>query len=565
MKYAVVILLAAITVIAYLPVLDAGFVGYDDDYYVTKNLYVQAGPTGRSLAWAFTTFAAGNWHPLTWISHMLDCALYGLDPFGHHLTNLLLHVANAVLLFLLLATLTNAPYPSAFVAALFAIHPLHVESVAWVSERKDVLSTLFGMLTLLAYVRYVRQGGAWAYLLTTALFALGLLAKPMLVSLPVVLMILDHWPLRRLQRVGFRLLEKVPLFVLSAASGVVTYLAQKGGPEPEISRLGHVPLSVRLDNAIVSYIGYLGKTLWPANLAVIYPHPLRSIPIWQVMGSALAFALITVLAVRVRKTRPYVLAGWLWYVVTLVPVIGLVQVGEQGMADRYTYIPLIGVFVMIAWTAWDIVRLRFASRRVVAGAAAAVLIGVLIGYTQVQARYWQDSISLFTHALEVTRNNYVAHVNLGAAFEEVGDVDAARRHYEAALLLQPNWPEALYNYAVLLGRIGETERAAALYRRIVRLRPNHALAHYNLGLIYDEQKNTAAAVREYQAAVRSSPDYAPAHNNLAVDLYTLGRYREAWRHVHAARRLGFTPNEGFIEALSSKMPDPDRRARTEMR
>ncbi|MGC8863867.1 MAG: tetratricopeptide repeat protein [Armatimonadota bacterium] len=558
MKYAFVLVLTLITVIAFRPVFDAGFVAYDDDYYVTRNFHVQAGPTAPSLAWAFTTFAAGNWHPLTWISHMLDCQLYGLNPLGHHLTSLLLHIANVLLLFAALTKLTGALWQSALVAALFAVHPLHVESVAWIAERKDVLSTLFWMLTMLAYNSYVRLGGLSWYLLVVFLFALGLLSKPMLVTLPVVLLILDYWPLGRLQAAGYRLKEKLPLLVLSAGSCLVTYIAQKTGPGPEITRLGEVPLAVRLDNAVVSLIGYLVKMVWPAKLAVIYPHPLRSIPIWQVIGSALAFVLISAAAIRVRKTRPYVFTGWLWYVVTLIPVIGLVQVGEQGMADRYTYIPLTGIFIVIVWGLSDLVSERLPRYRIAPIGITVGLIVILIACTHAQARYWRDSKTLFTRALQVTKNNYVAHLNLGIALEESGDYDGARRQYNQALRIQPDWPEALYNYAVLTQKLGNTRAAIALYRRTVRARPTHALAHYNLGCLYDDQGKTAEAIREYEAALRAAPDYAPAHNNLAIDLYETGQFARAWRHVHAARALGLTPHDGFIRALSSKMAKPDR-------
>ncbi|MDH7601885.1 MAG: tetratricopeptide repeat protein [Armatimonadota bacterium] len=556
--------LAAVVAIVYLPVLDADFVGYDDELYVTRNPYVQAGPTAESLLWAFTTFAAGNWHPLTWISHMLDCAAYGLDPRGHHLTNLILHCADTVLLFLAFAAMTGSILRSALVAALFGVHPLHVESVAWVSERKDVLSTLFWMLALLAYAFYVRSPNLRRYLGVVVAFVLGLLAKPMVVSLPAVLLILDFWPLKRFgssigsSRSGqlLRLIvEKLPMGVLSLASSIVTYVAQKGSPGSKMGCLPDLPFSIRFDNALVSYVVYLGKTVWPANLSVIYPHPQNSIPMWKIFACAAVFAAISGVVYFLRKRHPYLLAGWLWYVVTLVPVIGIVQVGEQAMADRYTYIPLIGIFFGVVWYALRLVE-QVGTRRLFKAALAAITAAVLVAYagrTHAQTYCWQDSVSLFRHALEATRNNYVAHLNLAVALEARGDYESARRHYEEALRLQPNWVHALYNYAVFLSRMGDEASAMAVYRKVVRLQPDHALAHYNMGIIYDERGDLDAAIREYQKAVRSAPEFAPAYVNLAVDLYERGKYKQAWRLVQKAQILGFEVNQDFLRALSSKV------------
>ncbi len=577
---AIAAVLAAVTAAAYWPVLDCGFVNYDDDFHITKNEWVQTGLTAASLRWAFTTFATSNWHPVTWVSHILDYVAYGLDPWGHHLTSLLIHCVNAVLLFVLLSSLTGKHRRAALAAALFALHPLHVESVAWVSERKDVLSTMFGLLSLLAYKRYAARRAAVWYCAVVGLFALALMSKPMLVSLPVLMLLLDYWPLGRLQRSasadsgaaqqgepvrryagcggwGRLMIEKIPLFFLAAGSCVVTWIAQRAG-SGAAGQLGEIPLGVRLDNAAVSCIAYLGKMLWPARLAVIYPHPLRSIPAWQVAGAVVLLACFAAAAVALRRSRPYVFVGWWWYVVALIPVIGLVQVGEQGMADRYTYIPLIGIFTAVVWGLGDLLRTPLGSRlRPVIAALSLALLGVLAGAVREQVGCWRDSETLFARALSVTQDNYVAHLNLAVALEELGKTEPARQHYEQALRLRPDWPEALYNYAAYLAKNGEASRAIGLYTRAVRSRPGYVDAHYNLGVLYDSLGRTRDAVREYEAVVRLAPGHAQAHNNLAVAYYSLGRYAKAWRHVHAAAALGFQPHPGFIRALSVQMPEPD--------
>jgi Tfp pilus assembly protein PilF len=554
--------LAAITLVAFWPATDARFVDLDDDCYVTNNPHVQTGLTAEFIAWALTTTACSNWHPLTWLSHILDYELYRLNPIGHHLTSLLLHVANVLLLFVVLRKLAGAIWPSAVVAALFAVHPLHVESVAWVSERKDVLSTLFLLLTMLAYVGYARRGGRARYLLVVVLYALGLMSKPMLVSLPLVLLILDWWPLGRMQgtvdsgqgiagrSVASLVVEKLPLLVLAAVSCTVTYLIHYF--TPDISRIGHLPLSLRVDNAILSCASYLVKTVWPVGLAVQYPHPLTSILIWQLIVSAVLLVGITVLAVLTRKRRPYVLAGWLWYVVTLLPVIGLVQTGEQGMADRYTYVPLVGVFIAIAWTMAGV------TSRWVRAAVAAVVIAVLMGCTSVQVGHWRDSVSLFTRALAVTKDNYVAHMNLGVALEKQGRTEEARRQYEAALRLQPEYPRALYNYGVLLQRTGDLDKAEQYYRKALHSWPGFVDARYNLGVIYDELKKPENAIREYKAVLKLAPKYLQARNNLAITYYDAGRYSEAWEQVLAMRTHGYQPHPDFMKALSEKMPEPEQ-------
>ena len=426
-RVAVALLLAAVVLAAFWPVLGAGFIAYDDAVYVTKNPNVQRGFDAASLKWAWSSFYALNWHPLTWMSHTLDWRLFGPRPAGHHLTSLLLHVANTLLLFLVLVRATGATGRSAAAAALFGIHPLHVQSVAWVAERKDVLSTLFWMISMMAYVRYARAPSLPKYLVVAAAFALGLAAKPMLVTLPFALLLLDVWPLGRWGARGARFLlaEKLPLIALSAIFGAVTFAAQRSGGG--IASAEVVPLGLRVSNALVSYVRYLGKTIWPRGLAIFYPHPLDTLPAWQVLGAALFLTAVTLTAVRQRRGHPYLLFGWLWYVGTLVPVIGLVQVGAQAMADRYTYVPAIGVFVAACWGVAALLdrlmpRRPAASRRwaAILGSAAVLLLAVA---TRAEAGFWRDSRTLFEHALAATKNNYTAHTGLGSALAAKGSVD----------------------------------------------------------------------------------------------------------------------------------------------
>ncbi|MBW1896674.1 MAG: glycosyltransferase family 39 protein, partial [Deltaproteobacteria bacterium] len=459
LKVAVLIGLTLLTFLVFWQVTSHEFVIFDDEVYVTQNDEVQKGLSWDGVAWAFTTTHANFWHPLTWLSHMLDCRLFGLNPAGHHLTSLLLHIANTLLLFLVFHRMTGALWPSAFVAALFACHPLHVESVAWVSERKDVLSTLFWMLTLGAYVRYVEHPRGRAYLLAVVFFSLGLMAKPMLVTLPFVLLLLDYWPLDRLDfgqqshRPGDQaghpgypkssffhlLLEKVPFLVLSAVSCIVAYTAQAHGGA--IKSSGVFSIDVRIANALISYVSYLEKTFWPHHLAVFYPHP-GTWPVWQIAGAGLLLVSISALVLLGMRKKPYLTLGWFWYLGTLVPVIGLVQVGIHAMADRYTYVPLIGVFIMIAWGLQDIAK-RWRPQRVVLGLSAAAVICAFTISSARQLNHWQNSSTLFQHALNVTEDNYGAHNNLGLALAQRGKLDEAIDHYLRALEIKPVSPMIL--------------------------------------------------------------------------------------------------------------------------
>jgi len=519
------------------PLQDHGFVNFDDGTYICNNSQVRNGLTWHGLVWAVTTTHANFWHPLTWLSHMLDCELYGLNPAGHHLTNLLVHMANALLLFLVFQRMTHAIWKSAFVAALFALHPLHVESVAWASERKDVLSTLFWILTMGAYVSYVKAPSAKRYLLVLVCFVLGLMAKPMLVTLPFVLLLLDYWPLSRCrwpfkplahaQRpeienfnhvkvqgkgVTHLLLEKGPLLVLAVAFSLVAFLAQEHGGATK--SFASFPMNIRVANALLSYVGYMGKMLWPENLAVFYPHPGITVTMWQAALAGLFLVGLSVLTIRLAKGQPYLLVGWLWYLGTLVPVIGLIQVGDHAMADRYTYVPLIGLFIVMAWGVPDILA-RWPYRRAALATLTAGLLAAIMICSRLQVRYWQDSITLFQHTLCVDPDNPTAHTNLGVAFAGQGEVEKAIWHYAEALRIEPNYLEARINLGGALAGQGKLEEAIAHYLEALRIKPDFADAHYNLGNALSRRGRLADAIAHYSEAVRIKPDDAEAHNNLS--------------------------------------------------
>ena len=552
----IVLFLVVATLSVYMRAGGNGFVNYDDNRYVTANPHVATGITPGNVGWAFTTTTASNWHPLTWLSHMTDCQLYGLNPRWHHLTSVALHALNAVLLFLLLVRMTHAPWRSAFVAALFALHPLHVESVAWVAERKDVLSTLFFLLTLLAYSRYVERPGPARYVPVFCLYALGLMAKPMLVTLPCVLLLLDYWPLGRYRAanparpvlpgdgdsrgklvngssVGRLVLEKVPLFLLAAASGMITVYAQKSGEA--LASLEVVPYGLRISNAFVAYVAYIGKMFWPAGLSVIYPLP-PGVPLWQVAGAVLLLSGISILAILLRGRAPFLLVGWLWYLGTLVPVIGLVQVGIQAFADRYSYIPLIGLFMCIAWAVPEAASAGRRQRALLAASAAFVLV-VFAAATWRQTGFWKDSRKLFTHALAVTSGNYMAHLNLGTALAEQGNLAEAMDHYDAALRINPNLAIAHFNLGNGLLAQGRRAEAVSQYRAALRINPSYASAHYNLGVVMAGEGMSAEAIEHFSEAVRIKPDFAKAHVAWGLALSREGRLAEAVSHYYEALRL----------------------------
>jgi len=520
------------------------FIGLDDDQYVYENPSVLKGLAPESISWAFTTFHSANWHPLTWLSHMADVEWFGLDAGWHHRVNVLLHLANTVLLFLVLWRMTGGLWESAFVAALFGVHPLHVESVAWVAERKDVLSTLFWILTMGAYLRYVERPGVGRYLLVAVSFALGLMCKPMLVTLPFVLLLLDWWPLRRFgegpfsPRTVYALIrEKIPLLVFSAASSLVAPLAQSRGGA--MIPLWVNPLGLRVSNAIVSYVKYLGKMVWPASLAVFYPHPAitrMGLPMWQVAGAVLLLGGVTSFAIWQWKRRPYLAVGWLWYLGTLLPVIGVVQVGSQAMADRYTYVPLIGIFIVIAWGAPEALRGWRLRRHVLGAIGGAVIIASGICAWN-QTRHWRDSMALFTHALKVTEDNGFVWNNLGAVYSRLHQPQEAISSYREAIRIVPFYADAWFNLGMTYDDLGQYQEAISCYREVLRLKPNSFQAWANLGSVFDNLGQHLEAIDCYREAVRIKPDEARTLYNLGVAYYRLRQPQQAIPYYLEALRI----------------------------
>ncbi len=555
---AVSLFLAAISLAVFGQTIRYDFVNFDDDLYVYNAPAIQAGLTRQGIALAFTSQHARNWHPLATISHMLDCQLYGLKAGGHHATNVILHTIAVLLLFRVLREMTGAVWKSTIVAALFAVHPLHVESVAWVSERKDVLSAVFFLLMLNAYLRYVRAPSLTRYILVAVLFTAGLMSKPMLVTAPVILLLLDYWPLRRFKQYssttgkvlnsGKQLrtkqqlfLEKIPLLLLSAGSCFVTFVLQKRAT----GAIPPLPFLWRVQNALVSYVIYLWETLWPTHLAVFYPHPNNTVPIWAVvLAVALLFA-ITVSAIVFRNKRPYVFTGWFWYLVMLLPVIGLVQVGEQGHADRYTYLPHIGLFLLAVWLAADLIAVHQARSRL-AIATVVVIILALAWAAFIQTSYWRNSETLWTHALDVTSDNDFAHNNLGYLCVDQGDLDKAIAHFEAALRIRSRKLDPHYNVgsafvrmnlADALARKGQPDEAMVHYEEAIRLQPNYADAYYNRGNALFAEGRIDEAMADWEKTLQIQPNDADAHTCIGNALLRKGSLKEAIAHYEKALAL----------------------------
>ena len=525
---AVALGLVVATCAVFWPLRNHPFVNYDDGDYVTRNAHVLAGWTWEGVRWAFTTFHAANWHPLTWLSLMLDVQLFGVDPGAHHAISLAIHAAGAVVLFAALRQMTASRWASALVAALFAIHPLHVESVAWIAERKDVLCGLFWMLAMLGHsLSVARPGRGWRSF-TLAAFALGLLAKPMIVTLPFALLLLDFWPLRRIDSATTAkrcLVEKVPLLLLAAAACVVTFLAQRS--HGAVVTAEGIPVAQRLANAPVAAVQYLLATFWPSGLAVYYPHPRGTLPAWQPLAATLALASLTVVAFRARRSAPYVLAGWLWYLGTLVPVIGLVQVGDQARADRYTYLPLVGIFAIVAFGARDLARRGSLLRSGLAAAACAAVLASAVA-ARAQVRCWSDTVTLFTHALGVTGENKVARKALGVTLaDEFHRYDEAVVHCRRAVELDPEDADARFNLGNALLGSGKTDEAITAYRAAIARSPGLVNSHYNLGNALASQRKFEEAIAEWAEALRLDPEHPEAAKNTGTALSLLGKHAEA--------------------------------------
>jgi protein O-mannosyl-transferase len=544
----------------FLPCLHNDFVNYDDPDYVTANAHVQGGLTWSGVQWAFSSRAAANWHPVTWLSHMADWQVYGGRAWGHHLTSVLLHGINAVLLFVVLRNLTGSLWRSLAVAVLFGVHPLRVESVAWVAERKDVLSGLFWLLTLWAYARYAQsrdqhstlntqhstfnvRAGKW-YGLALVLFALGLMSKPMVVTLPFVLLLLDYWPLGRMRgaeagvRAGGRTvvrlaLEKWPFFLLSAVSCAVTFLVQRHGGAMVL--MAGQPFEARLENALVSYCRYLGKFFWPENLSVVYP----VVDHWAGSAVILSLALllgVSVFAVAVRRRFPYGLTGWYWYVGTLVPVIGLVAVGEQAMADRYTYVPMIGMLILLVWGAGDLIGHRRPQAGIAAGVAVVAALAC-IALTRRNIGCWRDGENLFRHAIAVTENNYSAHASLADALLAQRRFEEALAEAAEAVRLRPDSAESRNNLGANLARVGRLDEAIAQFQEATRLQPGYVQAHANLARALDDAGRLDDAIEEYRQVIRRQPDLVTPYNQLGIALAKRGRLDEAIAQFQTAIRL----------------------------
>lgn len=509
--------LFVVTLSIYLPVGSHQFIEFDDDVYVTKNPNVMRGITGKNVIWAFGSVEAGNWHPVTWLSHMADVQLYGLEPRGHHLTNVAVHALSATLLMLLLYRLTGSLWQGAFVAALFALHPLHVESVAWVAERKDVLSAFFGFLALLLYSEYMVRRNPVLYEFALYSFILGLMSKPMLVTLPLVMLLMDLYPLNRSRHevrdcTGLVALvkEKISFFACALMSCAVTVYAQHRGGA--VVGLNVIPFQLRVENAVVAYMRYIGKTLYPHDLALLYPLQ-PSFPFWQVAGSSLALVAISLAAVGFRRRCPYLAFGWFWFLVTLVPVIGIVQVGSQSMADRYSYIPITGLFVIAVCGTSDLTK-RMRHREIALALVAGIILIASATATRLQIGYWRDSATLYQHTLQVTSDNYMLHYIFGNFHADNGDIDSAICEYREALRIRPRFVNARNNLGIALGREGDLDAAIMKFKEAIRDDPGFTDAYLNLGVALGKKGDIDAAIQMYREGIRTNPDNITAQHML---------------------------------------------------
>ncbi len=565
------------TLLVFWRVRNFDFINYDDNLYVSENRNIISGLTLDNVVWAFTTTRATNWHPLTWLSLMLDCQLFGPNPGWIHLVSLLLHIANTLLLFAVLKKMTAALWLSAFVAAAFALHPMHVESVAWIAERKDVLSTFFFMLTLLAYCRYTQQQNKGRYFLVLLTFSIGLMAKPMLVTLPFVLLLLDYWPLNRFapakiiktsgrqfrksapahsnRRSFYRIIaEKIPFFALSAVSSVITFLVQRSSGA--IVDIDAFPLESRIANAFLSYARYMGKMFWPRNLAVFYPFDAAGITFWQVAICVLLLFLISFFVIYFGRTQRYLPVGWFWFVGTLIPVIGLVQVGAQSLADRYTYIPYIGLFIMIAWGIPELLS-KWPYRKFILGVSMLIVLTAIGTCAYRQVSYWNNSTTLFSHAVEATQNNHVAHCNLAKDLRNHGKTALAIEHFKKAFKIAPNYPDTVNGLGCALYDQGDLNEAIVYFQKAIQVKPDSPYPRNNLGFALQKQGKLDEAVVYFTQAVQIKPDFAEARHNLANALVSQGRFDEACDQFHAALRLkpDWTEPMGNLAFLIATHPE----------
>jgi protein O-mannosyl-transferase len=586
--------LVVIIIAAFWGVQKCEFVNFDDEDYVFGNPNVQQGFTGEAVQWAFTESHASNWHPITWLSHMLDCRLFGLNPGRHHIVSLLIHIINALLLFWILKDTTGAIWKSAVAACLFALHPLRVESVAWVAERKDVLSAMFWMLSTIAYIRYSRRPGAIRYVMVLVMFTLGLMSKPMLVTLPFVLLLMDYWPLERLQADAqaagvnsktktkkqsplYLIAEKVPLFLLAAISSVITFIVQQKGGATDIFH--RFSFASRLANAAISYIVYIQKMVWPSALAPFYPHPADKVSFAFAIAAAILILATSIFAVRFGKDFKYLPVGWFWYMGTLVPVIGLIQVGDQACADRYSYIPMIGLIIIVIWMVPQLVS-KWRYKNEILCVSSLVIVAALSMCTYIQQQYWRNSISLFEHAIKVTKDNYVAHFciadplrakgrlkdaiahdteclriqpdyyralnSMGLAMIETGEFDEAIKDLHMALKIKPDLYQAHTNLGIALSKKGRFDDAIAEYREALR-NIDMPRIHSNLAYVFVSQGKFDLAAKEYERALTIQPENYVAHNYLAVVLFRLGNIKEAIGHFNQALKI----NPDYTDARNS--------------
>jgi tetratricopeptide (TPR) repeat protein len=528
--YLIIIFLIAASCAAFGRIAYNDFTNFDDSAYITENYHIHSGIDSENIKWAFGAVVSGNWHPLTLISHMLDWTLFGANAGGHHLVSLLLHIGAVIFLFLFLNKTTNNLWPSAFAAAFFALHPLRVESVAWAAERKDVLSMFFGMASIYAYAVYAENSKLSRYFICLILFALSLMSKPMFVTLPFVLMLLDYWPLKRWPKaissplesrslsIGRLLLEKVPFICLTIASSIIAFWAQnKGGSVAPVNLL---PFSMRGSNTVISYVAYLEKIFRPVNLAVFYPYDFF-LPLWKVSISVTVLIIITLAVLYYIRKLPFLFVGWFWYVGTLIPVIGLAQAGRQGMADRYTYLPSIGMAIVLAWGIPSLIKSENIRKKILFPAAI-IILAIMSVLTQQQCGYWKNSIELFSHALRVTKNNYVAHSYLASALVKEGKTDGAIYHYNKAININHSYAEDHNNRGSVYANLGQHQQAIKDYNEAIRLKPDYAGAYFNRGTSYGITGQYQLAIEDFNEAIRLKSDYADAYNNRGLVYLNLG-------------------------------------------